>query len=284
MKKAAPTSKLLLWLGGGAVILVITLRSYSSVALENSDTNQAEAEHLELADFPSRDNAPSQAGEGHESSLGWSEDDRAPLGLEPELEPVGGGKESAPVREYEREMALYLNSFASDQPDLLGWTEYLSRLAIDAELDLESIHSDEKGTHGVLLLPGSDLSIEVSHLDSGYTLAIKAQVEVHAAGTVGFQSTMALPVDDRNLAMLYGTVQFFPNSSQAVFEENPMGFVYEMEDGGSSFRPMQAKFDDGSFSVMIESKNNAQQSQLGDLSVPYTLMLRLQELSSFSND
>ena len=280
----APSSKIFLWLGGGAAVLIVALNSYSAVGLGSPDAIGDGTGILEPAQSLGPRPTSSQTADNPGSELDREDDERAALVVESEFGQEREGETGGLVRDYEREMALYLNSFAGDHPDLLGWTDYLSRLAIEAELDLESIYSDDDGTHGVLVLPGSDLSIEVSYQDKGYSLALEAQVQIDSVGPITFNAAMALPVKEGNLENLFGTVQFYPDSSQSTFKENPMGYLYEMEDGETSFRAMQGIFEDGRFSIVVESKQNSQQSELGDLTVPYTLMLRLQELSSFSND
>ncbi len=282
--RGSPSSKQTLCATGGLALLVLAILIYSIGGLGNTDEGIAIANVIEPLDIQSHvDDVNQSAGEPETIT---SSDERAVAAIDLEIEPESSGESEggeARFANYEEEMALYLNSFVGDLPDLIGWTDYLASLAVKAELDLESVYSDEKGTHGVLILPGSELTMDVSILDSGYSLKVESKVQIHTGETVKFHSILAGPVKGGNVETLHGIVQFYP-SGQDIFNDNPMGYIYETKDGESSFRPMTAVYNNDRFSINLEGKDKSKQVAIGNLTQPYALMLRLQELALFVDD
>lgn len=186
-------------------------------------------------------------------------------------DPVGGFR-------YDGEMAALLSTFVGEEPDLLGWTDYFARLASEAELDPTTLRSSDDQVGGTLRVPGTDIAMDFTLDEGTYTIAMKRRTDLTTVGPIAFRSSLSGSFEGDDLGAAYGSVQVYPSSEQRFYETHPIGYLYEMRDGSTSFCPLTAEFEGGHFAVSVPAREDYSEFTYGNLQLPYELLLRLRAL------
>ena len=214
-----------------------------------------DSEGAAAASAPGESATPSEvANERAEPSLATPrEAEVAPeLEAEPEAPQTPDAESSAWAGHPESELAATLESFRTDEPDLVGLQETLALLAQHAEVEPSSLkYAEDGGVHGYLQIPAAGIVGTFDAGPEGVRLRMTAVREdipepfYQSSIDVGFQARDGRPVG------LMAAIGFEPDTRRDPADYVPeggrlvSGWIVSIGESGASARPNYAQLGSG---------------------------------------
>jgi len=197
------------------------------------------------------------------------------LALAPVADPVEEAGAPA-VSSCDRRISLYLSSFLTAEPDIVGWNLFLGELASVAELDIASLQADPDGRPmGEFALPGSAARIGFEAGRTGNRLVLEGESLPDGSRKCPFRAEMGWRLEDGEINSVYGMVQFFPGG-EPFDEKGLSGYTYDTEDGKTSYRPMQTILNEGQAELRVPPRSTALTVADGSMQPAFTWRRKLE--------
>lgn len=140
---------------------------------------------------------------------------------------------------YKNRFKDLLYSFASNTPDIIRWSEFLSELADKAELDKSSIRKTESGaTIGRFLISGSTSAINFVLESDRYRLVLPKEKDlIPDRRFTDYDVSLTFSASEERVRTGLGVVQFHYDLRQVLSEPTIAGYSYRMENGVTTLTP-----------------------------------------------
>lgn len=181
---------------------------------------------------------------------------------------------------YGREAGLYLDSFISEEPDIVGWTTVWQRLASEAVLVEDSVIERGGTVFGEFRIENEGVTVDFEIGSDGYLLKWNDEATSFAHGAVDFSSSITFAVPDGGqLGEMHGAVQLRPREGQGFHREGPVGHLFYTSESSSNARPLTPTFnDDGTYGLTISPYDEDNASDVGNPDAAFDWYLKLKDI------
>lgn len=185
---------------------------------------------------------------------------------------------------YAPRIASYLETFLTEEPDILGWNAFFGELAMSAKLEEGSVDTGTSGeTRGKVSIPGADLRVTFESAPGSYKVIMEGNLSPPGfAGTdLDFRAQLGGELADGGISKAHGAVQFLPRDDYAenALDQRIVGYVYEVDDNRTLLRPMRARMQRGIYQLNLPAEDANKLLAYGDLKPAYDWYFRLQHIA-----
>jgi hypothetical protein len=178
-----------------------------------------------------------------------------------------------------REVGLALETFISDDPDVVGWAILWERIADQSVLVEDSLDRVGDVLRGEFLVPAIGASIDFSIAPDGYSLNLEGRAPTHSLGSIRFQSAIAFVGGREELSAVHGSVQLRPEAGHTFQDEGPVGYIFSSRDGDSSVQPLEyATLPDGQRGMIAPPPGGGEVVEGGYLGPGHTWLAKLAQV------
>src|SRR5262245_22247543 len=179
---------------------------------------------------------------------------------------------------YLAEMAGFLSTFLTDEPEVLGWNGLLEVLAARAVLDPTSVVESEDGLRGTFMIPNSTLRIEFTIQGEGYKVDLANKAGLLRIGETEFSSSLTFKPEDGMIKESASVVQFHPQGDQRFYEDGPIGYVFGTNEKETFFRPLHGEVREGKYWLEVPPPSENKVRDVSDLGSACQWYARLEEV------
>lgn len=169
--------------------------------------------------------------------------------VEASTDSFDGTAESAPfpqTKRFAQEAGYFLDSFTTENPDVIGWSALWHKLALDAAVIEDSIVEEDGLIRGSIAVGGGEATVDFEIDGDGYSLLWRDEAATALKGLTRFNASISFLVSGASsIEQMNGVVQLYPRGSQDFHRHGPVGHGYYVTDSAHNALPMVPVFKNG---------------------------------------